>query len=674
MAHLITFVVLGFANGAIYLGVSLGLISVYFASGVLNFSQAAIAMWGAYVYATLRTEGKFVLPVGTVRLGSPLGTAPSLVIAVGTSLVLGAILHLAIFRPLRRASAMAQIVASVAVLVTLIGLVTVRFGTNGLQVPPMLPRGVVHLAGGRISDSDLILLGLSIACAAAVGAYFRWTTPGIATRAAAANEDALGLMGYSPHLLDAGAWAIASVISSLLLILAAPATSLNISAGYYVVPALAVLLIARMRSLPTIAVASIVLGSLQSLLTLWSSYTWWPKWGRSGLQEGLPFLVAIVVLFAVGDRLGVRHVPVGGGLPKVRLPKQPIVTTGVIAVVAAAALLLTGGPTRFGVITSLVMAVMILSYTVITGYLGQLSFAQIAFAGAAGFLLSKLTTNWGIEFPASLVISALFATLIGILIGVAALRFRGAQLAIVTLAAAVAVQAFVFDNAYFTSLTGSPIAEPKLFGLNLAVEQGRNIARLAFGLTVLVILVLCVLALLRWARGHTGRAWLAVRSNERAAASVGISVTTTKITGFALSAFVAGVAGSLIGYSQGQLSTGSFEVDTGILIFATAFLGGITSVGGAMVAGAIAPLGVVYVLLNNHLNFGKYYDLVAGLGLVVTILTNPEGVAGKLGSQVAALRAKRNRPATHSAPSRPAASPPPGAPAQVRVAAGGDRS
>jgi branched-chain amino acid transport system permease protein len=639
MSELLTFIVLGFASGAIYLGISLGLVTVYFASGILNFAQAAIAMWGCYVFAALRNNGALVFPIGTVHLGKTVNSTWSIIIALVMTVLLGAILHLAIFRPLRRASAMAQIVASVAVLVTLVGLATVRFGSNTVQVPSILPQTTYHVGSARVGLGSLILLGLAIVLSCLVGAYFKYTTAGVATRAAAANEDALGLMGYSPHWLDAAAWAIASLLSTLLLILAAPTTSLNTDVAYYVVPSLAVLLVARLRSLIGIGVASIALGSIQSLITLGSGKTWWPNWGRSGLQDGLPFIVAIVVLFLLGNRLVVREATVGGSLPKVRLPRRPVLTVGTIAAISVIGLLATSGPTRFGVMTSIIMMVLVLSYTIITGYLGQVSLAQIAFAGASGFLLSKATTNWGFGFPWSLLVSAVFATLIGILIGVAALRFRGAQLAIVTLAAAVAVQSFVFDNAYFTSLQGNLIGTPKLFGLNLAVEGGHNVARLPFGILVLVILLLCIAGLLRWARGRTGRAWLAVRSNERAAASAGISVTTTKITGFALSAFLAGIAGALIGFSQGQLSTGSFEVDTGILIFATAFLGGITSIGGAAVAGAIAPLGFVYVLLNNHVNFGEYYALIAGLGLILTVMLNPDGIAGKTGQQFRDLTA-----------------------------------
>lgn len=637
MSEVLTFIVLGFATGAVYVGISTGLMSVYFSSGILNFAQAATAMWGAYVFASLRNTGLYVLPVGSIATGSSMGTVPAFLLGLASSVALGLVVHFVVFRPLRRSSTLAQIVASVAVLIALVGLVDVRFGTSTIQVTPFLPQTTVLVLGAKLQVGDLILLGLAIVSAAAVGAYFRWTTAGIATRASADNSDALGLMGYSPNWLDAAATTIAAVLSTAMLVFVSPVTSLNSSIAYLVVPALAVVLIAKLRSLTVIAVAGLALGVAQSLLVLGGSQTWWPRWGQSGLSQALPFVVALVVLYAMGDRIGVREETSRSALPRLRLPRRPVATLAIVAAVSLAALLATSGPTRFGVITSIIMVVLVLSYTVITGYLGQLSLAQIAFAGAAGFLLSKLTTSWGIEFPLSVLIAGLFATAVGVIIGVVALRFQGVQLAIVTLAAAVAVQDFIFNNAYFTSINGNPIGEPRLFGVNLAVEAGHNVARIQYGILAVAVLLICVAGLQRWATGRTGRAWLAVRSNERAAASVGVNVTATRVTGFAVSAFLAGVAGCLIGYSQGQLATGSFEVDTGILVFAMAFLGGITSVGGAMVAGAVAPLGIVFILLNDHIAFGNYYTLVAGLGLILTVLMNPDGIAGKLGSQLQPL-------------------------------------
>ena len=639
MSQFITFVVLGFPSGAIYLGISVGLVTVYLSSGILNFAQAAIAMWGCYVFAALRTSGKLVFPVGTVTLGNSVGSALALIIALVMTVILGEIIHLLIFRPLRQASVMAQIVASVAVLITLVGLATVRFGAPTIQVPSMLPNHTYNIDGAHIGLANLVIAAIAIVLACAVGAYFRWTTPGVATRAASSNQKALGLMGYSPTTLDSAAWAIASVVSALMVILGAPAISLNGGVAYLVVPALAILLVALMRSLLVIAIASMVLGSVQSLITLYSVKSWWPSWIRVGLPEALPFLVAIIVLFILGDRIGTRDVTTGAGLPKVRLPRRPLLTFIVVGGIALIGLLATSGPTRFGVMTSMITMVLILSSTIITGYLGQVSLAQIAFAGASGFLLSKATVNWNLGFPWALLISALLAAAIGILIGVAALRFRGVQLAIVTLAAAVAVQAFVFENAYFTSGQANLVGTPKLFGINLAIEGNHNVARLQFGFMLFVILLLCVAGLLRWARGRTGRAWLAVRSNERAAASAGINVSTTKISGFALSAFLAGLSGALVGYTQGQLSTDSFEVGTGILLFAIAFLAGITSIGGAALAAAIAPLGFVYVLLNDN-NSGKWYAAIVGIGLIITVMVNPDGIAGRTAEQFERLMAR----------------------------------
>src|SRR5215831_15867881 len=100
MSQFITFIVLGFASGAIYLGISVGLVTVYLSSGILNFSQAAIAMWGCYVFAALTTSAKLVLPIGTIHLGSNMGNWPALILSLAMTVVLGAIIHLLIFRPL----------------------------------------------------------------------------------------------------------------------------------------------------------------------------------------------------------------------------------------------------------------------------------------------------------------------------------------------------------------------------------------------------------------------------------------------------------------------------------------------------------------------------------------------------------------------------------------------
>jgi branched-chain amino acid transport system permease protein len=155
---------------------------------------------------------------------------------------------------------------------------------------------------------------------------------------------------------------------------------------------------------------------------------------------------------------------------------------------------------------------------------------------------------------------------------------------------------------------------------------------------VLVVLTLAGLAVANLGRSGTGRALLAVRSNERAAASVGVDVAVAKILAFGMSAFLAGLGGALIGYSRGQLSADSFGVSVSLTLLAFAYLGGITSVGGALVAGLLAPLGIGYVVLDRSTDIGEHYLLVSGILLVATAVLNPGGIAGSVRSRVTGRR------------------------------------
>jgi branched-chain amino acid transport system permease protein len=249
-----------------------------------------------------------------------------------------------------------------------------------------------------------------------------------------------------------------------------------------------------------------------------------------------------------------------------------------------------------------------------------------------------------------MIVASLAAAGLGIIIGIPALRIRGAQLAVVTLAGAIAIERFVFRNPKLVGANGDAIPNPKIFGINLAVRSGTDITRLAFCLFVLVMLTLVALAVSNLARGDTGRAFLAVRSNERAAAAAGISVSVTKLVAFGISSFLAGIGGSLIGYSRGQLSADSFAVLVGVSFLAFAYLGGITSISGALVAGSFAPLGIGYVILDRNLNLGQYYLLLSGLSLIITAIFNPQGIAGRtrennaiFKARLAARRAKRGQ-------------------------------
>jgi ABC-type branched-subunit amino acid transport system ATPase component/ABC-type branched-subunit amino acid transport system permease subunit len=282
-----------------------------------------------------------------------------------------------------------------------------------------------------------------------------------------------------------------------------------------------------------------------------------------------------------------------------------------------------------------------LSLVVLIGLVGQISLAQAAIAGTAGFALSKFSSVSGLNFPLGLILSVLVSIVVGVVVGIPALRIRGTQLAVVTLASGLALEKFVFRNSSFVSPNGSLISKPTIFGLDLGVREGRNIARLSFGVLVVIFVTLACIMVTNLIRSGTGRRMLAVRSNERAAAAVGVSVSATKLLAFAVASGLAGVGGCFIGYSRGQLSAESFSVFTSLTFLAFAYLGGITSVGGALVAGLSAPLGLMFVVMDRNVDLGQSYALLAGVGLVTTAIFNPQGVAGKTAEGFAESRQRK---------------------------------
>jgi ABC-type branched-subunit amino acid transport system ATPase component/ABC-type branched-subunit amino acid transport system permease subunit len=220
---------------------------------------------------------------------------------------------------------------------------------------------------------------------------------------------------------------------------------------------------------------------------------------------------------------------------------------------------------------------------------------------------------------------------------ISALRVRGVSLAVITLAAAVAIESFGFDNTTWGGgQTGSPVPSPTLLGFNLGPSASfrgldGNVPSPIYGWVVLALtLGLCVMVgLLR--RGRLGQRMLAVRSNERAAAAAGISPRNVKLAAFAISALIAGIAGSLYAYNFGSVSVDRFDAVTALSLIAFAYVGGITLISGAAFAGLISTQALLPYAMDKWLGLnGNWFLLFGGVILIVTLVQNPEGVAGDL--------------------------------------------
>ena len=607
----LVFLLLGLGAGAVYAALGLGLVLVHRVSGVVHVAHGAVAAYVTYVFVELRSTGDLVLPVGRLHLTGSLSFWPAFLVSLAVAATLGLVAYALVFRPLRAAPALAGLVASVGLMATLQALIVLRFGSSGRPVPPVLPAGPVRVFGSDVPRDRLLLAAIVVAVAAALWAVYRFTRFGLASRATSADRTGVALLGLSPDRLAAANWTVASVLAGAGGILVAPVTGLDpVTTTLLVVPALAAALVGRMVSFAVTVAAALTLGMAQSgILLLQDNYSWIP---RSGIREALP-LVVVVIALALGAGARLAGDDPGTRLPRAARPRRVVPAAVVGTVVGAAGIVSLSGQDRMALTTSLIGALVCLSIVLLTGWSGQISLAQMAFAGVAGFSLSRLATDWGIPFPVAPLLAAALAAVAGLLVGLPALRARGVSLAVVTLAGAVVVEEAVFKN---VALTGG-------FG-GSRVDSPLDSSSAAFGLLVVGVLAVTTVGLAFLRGSGAGRRLLAVRASERAAAAAGVDVTATRLQAFALSAFLAGIAGALLGYQQGQLSYGSFGVFVSLAYLAVAYLGGIAGIAGALVGGLLVPSGLLFTLLD----LGRWQLLVSGVGLMAVTVLAPGGLTG----------------------------------------------
>src|SRR5262245_11967318 len=628
MTH-ITSLLLGLGNGGVIAALAIALVLTYRSSGVVNFATGTLALYTAYTYAWLR-NGKFLILVPglptSVGVGGHLAFVPAALIALAASAALGALLYYVVFRPLRQAPPLARAVASLGVLVVMQGLIENRVGQAPVSVSSIFPSRPWRWGSATLLSDRFYLAVAVLGVTFALTALYRWTRFGLLTRAVAETQTGAIVSGVSPERIALLNWMASAVIAGLAGILIAPISPLTPAAyTLVVVPALGAAAVGHFELLIPSALAGIAIGMVQSeASTLTAQHSWLPQ---TGGPELIPLIVIIGALLVTG-----RGIPARGGFLRQRLGQAPrpqslLLPTILGTALGVVALAVTSGTWRSAVIGTFIAAILGLSYVVVTGYAGQVSLAQLAFAGVSAFSLSGLTTGWGVPFPLAPIIAALIATVVGVVVGLPALRVRGLTLGVVTLALAYAIEALWFRNGQFVSSAGASVVAPKLFGLNLAVGTGSAFPRFSFGLLCLVTLVAVALGV-AWLRASAlGSAMLAVRANERSAAGIGVNVTGVKIASFAISSFIAGIGGCLFAYRQGVVTAISFTAIGGLALLSTVYLAGITSVFGGILGGVLASSGIVFLVLDRNTDLGEWFAVLTGIALIATLIRHPQGLA-----------------------------------------------
>lgn len=643
MTEVIRFAFLGLGIGAIYALVAQGVVLVYRGSGILNFAHGAMAMIGAFVFVELRDDRSWATPV-------------ALASAVVLLALLGALVYLLVMRPLRRASPIARLIATLGLLVIFQAAATLRWGGASRIVKSDLPQDLIEVGDITVGVDRLYLLGIASALTLVLWLVYRHTNIGLATTAMAENQRAAAALGWSPDVLATANWALGGALAGLAGALVAPLTGLQISTlTFVVIAALAAALLGGFRSFPITLAGGVGLGIAESEMARYVT--------QQGAAKAFPFAVIVLVLILRGRALPVRNfgrvrVPeIGSGLVRWRLVGPVLIITGfsilnVLTTDIVAAVTVTVS-----------YAIVMLSVVVLTGYAGQLSLAQFALAGIGAWFAGRLVDSLDLPFELTFLVAVVATVPVGLVFALPAVRTRGVNLAVVTLGLGLATQQMLFNNADYTGgADGLVVGSQTIVGWD--IDAIHHPDRYAF--VVFVAFVLCALSVASLRRGRAGRRLIAVRSSERAAAALGINVVSAKLYAFAVSAALAAVGGILISFKSPSIVFSSFDPFQSILAVAYVVIGGVGFVTGPLLGGTLVAGGLSTLIAREWFAaFDRYLTLVGGILLIVLLLQDPDGITSQWRHIVHKIQALFARPASPDGPEPRAVSVTPVAPATL---------
>jgi ABC-type branched-subunit amino acid transport system ATPase component/branched-subunit amino acid ABC-type transport system permease component len=528
------FVVSGIATGAIYGLAGTGLVLTYKTSGIFNFGYGAIATVAAYVFYWLHVDHEVDWTIA----------------AAVSVLVVGPLVGLVMARIAARLTPQPtalKIVGTVGIVLLVQALATIQYGSTTIRVDQFLPRGTdsFRVFDVVVTYDKVIVAAVALVAVAALYALFRFTRMGIAMRAVVDDPDLLAMQATDPQRVRTVSWVIGSTFAALSGVLVLPFVGLDaILLTFLVVQAFGAAAIGAFSSIPLTFVGGLVIGVASDIS---KKYVLDVDW-LSGLPAALPFIVLFVVLLVLPRRKLVPPTRVENrAAPRYRAPGVVRWATGVVVLGALAAVPRFVGADLAFYTTGLVTVIMLLSLGLLVRTSGQVSLCHAAFAAIGAVAFSQLTVEHGWPWVAALVVSGLITVPVGALVAIPAIRLSGLFLALATFGFGILVQRLLYGMPWmFTRLA-----------------EGRTMPRPGFAdsaegyyYVVLAVAALVGLAMVAIHQSRLGRVLRGMSDSSTAVTAMGLSVNVSKLLVFCLSAFVAGMAGALLGVSRGFAVSG----------------------------------------------------------------------------------------------------------------------
>ncbi|MGA1648165.1 MAG: ABC transporter permease [Ilumatobacteraceae bacterium] len=624
-------VVIGLLTALLAMGMAL----VYRANRVLNFAQADLG----FVPATLAV-GLIVFSGLPYLFGLGVGLA--------AAVVLGAIVELAIIRRFSRSPRLVLTVATIGItqLLAVFAIRLPRLWDQNAASQRISPPLDWKLTVGSfiLNANDFIAVIVAPVAMIGVGLFLTRTRIGTAVRAAAERSERASLLGIPVGGLSTVVWMIAAALSFLALFLRAGILGIPLGSALAIgtlVQALAALVIGRLRNLVTITVAAVALGVLE----------YGVSWNADSPLLVAPFIGAAVMAALLLQRRSssrfdqdttaswrladeVRELE--PHLARHELVFLMRVTTYVFVLAGLVLVPLVLRSDQVVKITAIaIYAIIGLSLVVLTGWAGQISLGQFGFVAIGAAVSAKFTSEWNVDLTLAVLIGAVAGAVAAFIVGLPALRLRGLYLAVTTLVFALSVTSWLLNDRFFSWVPGSRrFGRPPLFG-RLDIDTPTR-----FYVYTLVVLALTMLAVRGIRRSRSGRAILALRDNERAAQSYGLSATRLKLTAFTISGAIAGVAGGLFAHLNYSFDLSSYGVNKSLEVFTASVVGGLGSMFGA-VLGAAYLRGTEWFVTAEEWRF-----VSSAAGVLIVLLIVPGGLGAlviRVRDQLAFLVDRRAR-------------------------------
>lgn len=593
-----------------------GLALVYRLNKIVNFAQGDLGTAPAVLAVGL---------VGLTGVGFFLGLATGLIAAV----LLTVVIEVLIIRRFVRASRLVLTVATIGLsqaLVVLSLLVPRIWGDTPissavvsfpwhleLRVPPVV-----------LSANDVVASVVSLGCLAAVGLWFKKSSIGIATRATGDRRNLASMLGIPVNRLQTLTWVVAGLLSFVSVFFKATIVGLPLDPTFSLtalVTALAALALGGFTNLPVIGASAVALGILEQGVA-------WDEPANPALTLAV---VAAIVLAALLIRQVVsgRHERESGPMwvlvgatreIRAQLRALPEVRAGTpLAALAAGAIAFTApmwmGPgTLIDVSTLVVLGLVGCSIVVLTGWCGQVSLAQMSFAAVGATVAAVALVDWRWDLSLALLLGGTAGATAAVVVGIPTLRLDGIFVAVTTLAFGLAASGYLLDRAEFSWIPVGHLGTVRLFGVALGSQS--STFELCAGVGALVLLALRGLR-----RSRSGRVLRALQTNELALASYGVGVRRAKLEGFAVSGFIAGIAGCLLLVVNQQYTEAPFSVPVSLAIFTATAVGGLGSPLGAVLGAALVEGSTIFLPPTWQL-------FPSALGVLIVLLAFPSGVAG----------------------------------------------